>query len=79
MQKVPPLTPEDTQGLLVPILSPTNARSSKRAGNVDFGFAIDDVGRFRFNVFQQRGSLAAAIRKVNLRSPATNSWACRRR
>ena len=39
----------------------------------DFSFAISGLGRFRVNVFRQRGSLAAVIRviKIGLPDPVT--------
>ena len=35
----------------------------------DFSFAIRDIGRFRVNVFRQRGSLAAVIRVIRFGLP----------
>lgn len=34
-------------------------------GEVDFSFSLASVGRFRVNVFKQRGALSAALRLVN--------------
>ncbi|NCC66645.1 MAG: type IV pilus twitching motility protein PilT [Clostridia bacterium] len=39
-------------------------------GEVDFAYSISSLGRFRVNVFHQRGSVAIAIRILNLRIPA---------
>lgn len=38
-------------------------------GEVDFAYSIPQLGRFRVNVFHQRGSLAIAARILNLRIP----------
>ena len=35
----------------------------------DFSFAIDGIGRFRVNVFHQRGSLAAVVRVIRFCIP----------
>lgn len=36
----------------------------------DFSFAISDIGRFRVNIFHQRGSLAAVIRVIQFGIPS---------
>ena len=70
MQNVGPLTPDQTRALLEPILSPDQLEMLQQRGNVDFAWYQEDVGRFRCNVFLQRGYLSAAIRKVNLEIPS---------
>ena len=50
------------------ILSMMNERQKdilEEKGEVDFSFSLPSVGRFRVNVFKQRGTLAAALRLVN--------------
>lgn len=69
MQKVPPLTPEGTQALIRPMMSQEQFDTLTRIGSADFAYAIAEVGRFRVNIFLQRGSTSAAIRKVNLVIP----------
>jgi len=69
MQKVPPLSQEDCQNLLLPMMSENQRRTFDEMGNADFGYAIEGVGRFRCNLFRQSGSMSAAIRKVNLAIP----------
>lgn len=39
-------------------------------GEVDFAYSVPDLGRFRVNVFHQRGSLGMAIRRVLPGSPS---------
>ena len=39
-------------------------------GNVDFAWGTDDLGRYRCNVYFQRGTLSAAIRRVNSHIPS---------
>lgn len=69
MQNTPPMTGEDTQRLLMPILSEDQRETLQERGNVDFAYSMPGVGRFRMNVFMQRGALSSAIRKVNLHIP----------
>ncbi len=69
MQKVPKLNAENTQQLLLPMLNEDQTKRLKQSGNVDFGYPLEGVGRFRVNVFMQRGNMSAAIRRVNTHIP----------
>jgi twitching motility protein PilT len=40
------------------------------AGEVDFAYSIAHVGRFRVNVFRQRGSISMVLRKLRFGGPA---------
>ncbi len=57
----PVLTPEDTERLVVSMLSEERLNTMKKKGEVDFSFVMPG-GRFRVNAYRQRGSYAAAIR-----------------
>ncbi|MDA3962206.1 MAG: PilT/PilU family type 4a pilus ATPase [Planctomycetota bacterium] len=70
MQNVSSLEPDQTQQLLEPLLSEDQLATLRSRGNVDFAWYQEDVGRFRCNIFLQRGYLSAAIRKVNLEIPS---------
>jgi twitching motility protein PilT len=35
-----------------------------RNGEIDFSLSLPDVGRFRVNVFRQRGSCAVSLRRI---------------
>ncbi|MDN5346858.1 MAG: twitching motility protein PilT [Clostridia bacterium] len=39
-------------------------------GELDFAYSLSGIGRFRVNVFRQRGSVAAAIRLIPARVPS---------
>ncbi len=39
-------------------------------GEVDFAYSIRDVGRFRVNVFRQRGSVSMVLRKLRFGGPS---------
>jgi twitching motility protein PilT len=69
MQNVASLQPDQTRSLLEPLLSEDQRLMLEQRGNVDFAWYQADVGRFRCNVYLQRGYLSAAIRKVNLEIP----------
>ena len=62
------LKPADTQEVVRSIYELANrdfdAMLANRNHDEDFSFAIGGLGRFRANVFRQRGSLSAVIRVI---------------
>lgn len=65
-----PLTSEDTEGLIMPMLSADQAKHLAKLGGVDFAYTSPGVGRFRVNVFRQRGSISMAARRVLTEVPS---------
>lgn len=65
-----PLRPEDTQEMMFSVVSEDNLMQFRRDGEVDFSFGLPQIGRFRVNMYRQRGSVAAAIRIMGGRIPA---------
>jgi twitching motility protein PilT len=66
----PRLTPKDTFELAAAIM-PANIREIFEAKHeADFAYAVQGLGRFRVNVFRQRGSVAMAMRLVHT-NPST--------
>jgi twitching motility protein PilT len=59
----PPLTPAETKSLIYSILSDKQKKQFEEKMELDFSFGIKDVGRFRGNVYMQKGAVAAAIRR----------------
>ena len=63
-----PLTPADTKEVVKSIYELADRDFRLMEGNVnhdeDFSFAIGGIGRFRANVFRQRGSMSAIIRVI---------------
>src|SRR5437660_2823131 len=61
-----PLTQEDMERLLLPLLQPKHKRILDEEGGVDFSYVIgNDEGRFRVSLFKQRGRLSLVARRVN--------------
>lgn len=56
------LMPEAMERLLTPLLDRRHREELENNGQTDFAYAISGVGRFRVNVFKQRGTLAAVMR-----------------
>lgn len=63
------LTVERLRELIMPIVRESAKASLDEEGQADFSYAIPGKGRYRVNVFKQRGSLAAVFRLVNALVP----------
>jgi twitching motility protein PilU len=59
-----PLTPEAPRGLLSEILPIERMSELDRSGELNMGFPLQGVGRFRLSAMRQRGSVAAVIRFI---------------
>lgn len=59
-----PFSKEDTESLVMPMLSEDQKKHLAKLGGVDFAYSAPGVGRFRVNVFRQRGSVSMAARRV---------------
>ena len=73
----PPLRPEDTQEMIKKIYVAAQRDSELFFGGKnddDFSFSISKLGRFRVNVFRQRGSCAAVIRIIQFGLPAPEEF-----
>lgn len=64
LMEYPILTPEMTQRIAYSVMSEKHRKTLEEKGQVDFSFGVKDIGRFRANVFMQRGSVAAAFRRL---------------
>jgi len=58
------LTGKMLKELIYSMMSETQIRSFELEREIDFSYSIKNLGRFRVNVFQQRGSVASVIRSV---------------
>ncbi len=59
-----PLREEDTERLMQSITSAENQQELQEVGGTDFGFAFEDVARFRVSVFKQKGRIALVLRQI---------------
>ena len=67
------LLPSDTDAIVRPLLSERLSAKLTENGEVDFSYSIANFGRYRVNVFKQRGSYAAVLRLVGTRIPTPES------
>jgi twitching motility protein PilT len=59
-----PLTQEDNERLMKSIASVDNQQELQEVGGADFGFAFEDVARFRVSIFKQRGNVGLVLRLI---------------
>ena len=59
-----PLKPDELERMVFPLLNPMQKEKFKNAQSVDLGYGVPGVARFRCNIYQQRGSVAAVFRRI---------------
>lgn len=65
----PRLMPDDAENIIMGILDKRHKLIFDEKGEVDFSISFPSVGRYRVNIFKQRGSVAAALRVVGTEIP----------
>jgi len=62
--EMPALKQEDLRSLAEQIMAPKNIKEFSEQKESDFALAVPGIGRFRVNAYQQRGTIAYAMRTV---------------
>lgn len=72
MQPMPfaPLQPADVRRLLYDALDDDKLQKFEKTHELDFSYPVKGVGRFRVNMFMQRGSVGGVMRVIPQRIPA---------
>jgi twitching motility protein PilT len=65
-----PLSPIETQAIADGVVPEDRKAIFKERGEVDFAYSVANVGRFRANVFRQRGSVSMVLRKLRFGGPS---------
>ncbi len=60
----PVASPADTERIAAEVLPPPRAQEFEATGEADFAYSVAALGRFRVNVFRQRGSVGLVLRRV---------------
>ena len=60
----PPLSPDDVETLLFPMLSNEQRRTLEQNWELDFSYGIEGLSRFRVNFYKDKGNYAAAFRTI---------------
>lgn len=64
------LRPADTQGLAFSVLTEHQKKKFEESKELDLSFGIEQLSRFRANVFLQRGCVAMAVRQIPFAIPS---------
>lgn len=64
------IMPADSKSLVEQMIPGRLVERFNRDGEVDFSYAIKGVGRFRVNIFKQRGTMSFVCRLVNTEIPS---------
>lgn len=59
-----PITTEEIGNLVAPLLSPEQRQVFEKDFEVDFSYALENKGRFRVNLYREKGHPAAALRLI---------------
>src|SRR5438552_1138510 len=65
-----PLTPVETAAIAGRIIPEDRKAKFEQMGEADFAYSLPEVGRFRANVFRQRGSISMVLRKLRFGGPS---------
>src|SRR3954454_12262572 len=62
--EMPPVKPEDLKMLAEQVMTPRQVKEFAEKKEADFAIGVPGVGRFRTNIYQQRGTRAFAFRAI---------------
>lgn len=65
-----PLGQQDTRRLIFECLTDEQVEKLESTHELDFGYSVKGLGRFRFNVYMQRNSFAGALRAIPTKIPS---------
>jgi twitching motility protein PilT len=66
----PVLSPEDTKDAAASIMTDKQIRRFSEHNEIDFAYSAVSIGRFRVNIYRQRGSISIAMRQVATQIPS---------
>ena len=64
VENAPRLKPEDTLDMAFSMMSNRQKQRFKEVSEVDIGYGVSGLGRFRANIFQQRGTVSIVLRVI---------------
>lgn len=67
------LAPDNTREIAMHLMSEHEKGVLDEVGEVDFSYSLLQKGRFRVNVYRQRGSISIAIRPIPFETPSLDS------
>ena len=69
----PPLQAEAVEALLFPMLTNEQRRTLEQQWELDLSYGVKTLGRFRVNIYKDKGNYAAAFRTINSNVPTFES------
>ncbi|HEX9423980.1 MAG TPA: hypothetical protein VF899_12120, partial [Pyrinomonadaceae bacterium] len=60
----PRMKPEDTLDMAFAMMTNRQKQRFKEVSEVDIGYGVKELGRFRANIFQQRGTVSLVLRVI---------------
>ncbi len=63
----------DTENIAKELLTEEQFQYLEKTGEIDFSYAVHGEGRFRINVYKQRGSYSIAVRPIPLTIPSAEN------
>lgn len=67
---MPPLTSDDVESLIFPMLNNEQRRTLEQYWELDLSYGVYGLGRFRVNIYKDRGNYAGAFRSINAEAPS---------
>jgi len=64
------ISPEGIEKMLFGIMSPMQKEKFKKEKDLDMAYGVAGLGRFRVNIFQQRGTLCSVFRAIPMGVPS---------
>ena len=58
------LSNDDTEAMGAMVMSPAHAEKYKEQQEIDLAYSVAGLGRFRCNIFQQRGTMGLVLRVI---------------
>jgi twitching motility protein PilT len=71
--EAPRLSPEDTLDMAFSMMSNRQKQKLKEISEVDIAYSVNGLGRFRANIFQQRGAVSIVLRVIPDQSRSTSA------
>src|SRR3989344_6192765 len=68
--KLPALSTGDAQRLIYTLMTDKQIAQFEEKKQLDFGYTVPNLARFRVNIFMQRGTISSVVRLVPLQVPS---------
>ena len=72
------LLPGQIKQIAYSVMNPAQTAEFEKMLEMNLAFREPGVGRFRINIFKQRGALSVVIHNIKTDIPSVADWACRR-